>query len=185
MSNHVLTGSERTPLNDAKSLGKADPTERLEVTVLVRRRAADALREHVKKLHAHKGRPEHLRREEFAQKYGAEPGDIQAVKKFAGSHSLAVVQEDSARRTVVLSGTVAHFNRAFGVDLQRFEHEGGSYRGRTGPVMLPDELHGKVEGVFGLDDRPQARPHFRRRPGKASPQGRLEFFYADPGSHAV
>jgi len=163
MSNHVLTGSERTPLNDAKSLGKADPAERLEVTVLVRRRAADALREHAKKLLPIKGRPEHLRREEFALKYGAEPGDIEAVKKFAGSHSLAVVQEDSARRTVVLSGTVAHFNGAFGVDLQRFEHEGGSYRGRTGPVMLPDELHGKVEGVFGLDDRPQARPHFRTR----------------------
>jgi kumamolisin len=58
---------------------------------------------------------------------------------------------------------VAQFNRAFGVDLERFEHDGGSYRGRTGPVHLPDELHGKVEGVFGLDDRQQARPHFRSR----------------------
>jgi len=42
----------------------------------------------------------------------------------------------STRRTVVLAGTVA-FNRAFGVDLERFEYDGGSYRGRTGAVGVP------------------------------------------------
>ena len=163
MTNHVLTGSERKPLNGAKSLGKADPTERLEVTVLVRRRGADALRDRAKALLPAARPLEHLQREDFAQQYGADPSDIEAVKKFAGSHHLTVVQEDPARRTVVLAGTVAHCNDAFGVDLERFEHEGGTYRGRTGPVHLPDELNGKVEGIFGLDDRPQARPHFRSR----------------------
>jgi kumamolisin len=163
MANHVLKGSERKLLPGARSLGKADPAERLEVSVLVRRRAADALRDRVKKLQPASSRPEHLKREDFAQQFGAEPGDIEAVKKFASVHNLAVVQEDPARRTVVLAGTVAQFNRAFGVDLERYEYEGGSYRGRTGPVHLPDELHGKVEGILGLDDRPQARPHFRNR----------------------
>jgi kumamolisin len=164
MASHVLKGSERQPIKDAQSLGKADPAERLEVTILLRHRAADALRDRVKEVHRTSGRSEHIKREDFARQFGAEEGDIQAVKKFAGSHGLAVVQEDAARRSVVLAGTVAQFNRAFGVDLERFEHEGGSYRGRTGPVHLPDELNGKVEGVFGLDDRPQARPHFRSRP---------------------
>ena len=159
----VLTGSERQPLKDAWSLGKADPSERLEVSVLLRPRAADALREHIKQLHSTSGRPSHLKREEFAQQFGADPADIAEVKKFAIAQGLAVVQEDPARRTVVLAGTVAQFNGAFGVDLEQFEHEGGSYRGRRGPIHLPDELHGKVEGVFGLDDRPQARPHFRSR----------------------
>ncbi len=64
----------------------------------------------------------------------------------------------------MLSGTVAQFNDAFGVDLQQFEHPGGSYRGRTGAIHLPDELHGVVTAVLGLDNRPQARPHFRTRP---------------------
>ena len=40
-------------------------------------------------------------------------------------------------RAVVLSGTVAQFNDAFGVDLQQFEHAGGSYRGRTGAIHTP------------------------------------------------
>ena len=33
MANHVLKGSERKAVKDARSLGKADPAERLEVTV--------------------------------------------------------------------------------------------------------------------------------------------------------
>jgi hypothetical protein len=163
MANHVLKGSERQPIKGARSLGKADPAERLEVTILLRHRAAHALRDRLKDLHRTSGRPAHIKREEFAQQFGAEPSDIEEVKKFARSHSLTVVQERSARRTVVLAGTVAQLNGAFGVDLERFEHDGGSYRGRTGPIHLPDELHGKVEGVFGLDDRQQARPHFRSR----------------------
>jgi kumamolisin len=163
MANHVLKGSERQAIKGARSLGKADPTERLEVTILLRHRAAHDMHNRVRELHRAGGRPEHIKREDFAQQFGADPSDIQEVKKFAGSHGLTVVQESAARRSVVLAGTVAHFNRAFGVDLERFEHDGGSYRGRTGPIHLPDELHGKVEGVFGLDDRQQARPHFRSR----------------------
>jgi len=57
-------------------------------------------------------------------------------------------------------------NEAFGVELKEYEHPNGRYRGRTGPVHLPAELQNVVEGVFGLDNRPQAKPHFRRRQGR-------------------
>ncbi|MGH6679384.1 MAG: protease pro-enzyme activation domain-containing protein, partial [Bradyrhizobium sp.] len=110
--------------------------------MLVRRRGAEALQERVKDL-ARGSRPDaHIKREDFARQFGADPKDIEAVKRFANSHGLAVVQEDAARRTVILSGAVAQFNDAFGVDLEQFEHDGGSYRGRTGAVYLPDELNG-------------------------------------------
>src|SRR5205823_189509 len=39
---------------------------------------------------------------------------------------------------------------------------GGTYRGRVGTVHVPDDIAAIVEGVFGLDDRPQARPQVRR-----------------------
>src|SRR5713226_7234579 len=142
MAKHSLKGSERQPLNGATSLGKADPTERLEVTVIVRHHAGEALQEKVKELLIRGRRATPMKREEFAQKFGTDPRDIEAVKQFAKKHSLAVVQEDASRRTVVLSGTVAQFNEAFGVELEQFEHEGGSYRGRKGALYLPDELNG-------------------------------------------
>jgi kumamolisin len=163
MANHVLKGSERHLLKGARSLGKADPAERLEVTILLKHRAADALLNRVKQVHSAGHHSDHMKREDFAQQFGADPADIQKVKNFATKHGLAVVQESAARRSVVLAGTVDQFNRAFSVDLQRIEHDGGTYRGRTGAVHIPDELHGKVEGVFGLDNRQQAKPHFRVR----------------------
>ena len=172
MARHPLIGSERQPLPGARSVGAADPTERLEVSVLVRRRSGMALEDKVKRLAAGDKTEGRLGREEFARQFGADPGDLAAIKTFATGHGLALVQEDAARRTVVLSGTVAQFNDAFGVKLERFEHDGGSYRGRTGSIQLPDELRGVVEAVLGLDDRPQAQPHFRVRDqgGTAQPR---------------
>jgi kumamolisin len=58
-------------------------------------------------------------------------------------------------------------NDAFGVELKEYDHPTGKYRGRTGSIHLPAELHDVVEGVFGLDNRPQAKPHFRTRRERA------------------
>src|SRR5260370_21149636 len=107
MARHPLSGSERAPLDGARSVGKADPAERLEVSVLVRRHSSDALQERVNKLAAGDTSHGHVKREDFAKQFGADSADIAAVKTFAGQHGLAVVEEHAARRTVVLSGTVA------------------------------------------------------------------------------
>ncbi len=164
MPKHPLAGSERHPLPGARPVGKADPDERFEAAVVVRPREGAALAERSRRLAGGDRSQPHLKREEFARQFGAAPADLGAVEQFAKAHGLTVVQQDPARRTVVLSGTVAQFNDAFGVDLQTFEHDGGTYRGRTGPIHLPDELDGIVTAVMGLDNRPQAHPHFRARP---------------------
>ncbi|MDR3415887.1 MAG: S53 family peptidase [Nevskia sp.] len=164
MAHKSLVGSERQALAGARLIGKADPAERLEVSLILNHRSADAFKQHVAKIRAGDRSAPRIKREEFAEKYGAENTALEAVRKFAAAHGLAVVQEAAARRTVVLSGTVAQFNKAFGVDLQQFEHPSGSYRGRTGAIQLPPELSGVVQAVLGLDNRPAASPHFRTRP---------------------
>ena len=168
MPRHPLNGSERQPLPGAKAVGKADPAERLEVSLVLRRSNADALKERVGRLARREGAGGHLSREEFDRQFGAHSEDIAAVRKFAQAHGLAVVQEHAGRRTMVLSGTVAQFDSAFGVELQRFEHPGGSYRGRVGSVHLPAELNGRVEAVLGLDNRPVVKPYFRARPSRGN-----------------
>jgi kumamolisin len=116
----------------------------------------------------HRGAGRHMSREEFDQRFAAAPADIDAVKEFAQRHGLSVVRESPPRRVIVLAGTVQQCNDAFGVDLENFAYPGGSYRGRTGVIHLPDELNGVVEAVLGLDNRPQARPRFRVRPASGS-----------------
>jgi kumamolisin len=165
MPPHILKGSERMKMPGAKATGKADPAQRLEVSVLLRRRNADAFRQRVAEIDSGKGSPTPLSRKAFEQQFGADRADIDAVRQFATAHGLALGQIHVGRCTVMLSGTVAQFNAAFGVDLQHFEHADGHYRGRVGAIHLPEPLQDCVEAVVGLDDRPIAKPHFRlRRP---------------------
>jgi len=162
-----LAGSERAPLEGAQEIGPANPDETVDVTIRLRSRAGkkpivnpDEFTKPIEKRTI-------LSRKEFEQRHGADPKSIALVESFARTHKLLVREKSPARRTVILSGTVAAMNEAFGVELKEYQHPTGRYRGRTGSIHLPAELHDVVEGVFGLDNRPQAKPHFRRRHGPA------------------
>jgi pro-kumamolisin-like protein len=149
-----IDGSSRVPLPGAIRVGPAEPAEDLLVSVRVRRRA-DA-----PPLPGPSGGTR-LSREEFAATYGADPADLDAVAQFGREHGLTVAESSAARRTVVLSGTVAQMGAAFGVDLGHYQAGATGYRGREGHVHVPADLAPVIEGVFGLDNRPQARPQFR------------------------
>jgi len=162
-----IAGSERTPMQGAREIGPANPSQRVDVTIRLRSRAGNKPMVSAETYSKPIKQRTILSRKEFEQKHGADPNDITRIKAFAKEHGLTVKEESAARRTVILSGTVAAMNQAFGVELKEYQHPAGKYRGRTGPVHLPAELHDSVEGVFGLDNRPQAKPHFRRRRGVA------------------
>jgi len=160
---HVpLTGSERSPLHGAKEIGPTDPNQEVEVTIRLRPRKDDTLMSHEEFLQVPHNR-QHLTREQLEERHGADPASIRQVETFAQEHGLKVEESDPGRRTMVLTGTVNQMNNAFGVQLKDYEHPGGRYRGRTGAVNLPEDLQNVVEAVLGLDNRPQAKPHFRRR----------------------
>jgi len=159
-----LAGSERRPAEGAIRQGPIAADEEIGVSVRLRRRPdagplpdLDALRDRKP------GSPAPVNREDFAERFGADPADIEQVRAFAERFGLTVGAASVARRTVQLTGTAAQLSAAFGTELASYQlPDGSSYRGREGAVQLPAELHSVVEGVFGLDDRPQARPLNRR-----------------------
>ena len=161
---HTIPGSEREALDGARAVGPARADERIEVTLRLRAKTplTHALGASGTGDDTHPGQRKYLTREQFAASHGADAADLTAVAAFAKAHGLAVLESDAARRSVVLSGTTQSMNDAFGVSLQQYEHAGGTYRGRTGSLSVPGDLAGVVEGVFGLDDRPAADPHFQR-----------------------
>ncbi len=163
-SRHTIPGSDRQAMQGAKAVGPARPDERIEVTLRLRAKtlAANALTASGTGDDTHPGQRKYLTREQFAAAHGADTQDLALVAGFAKANALVVVESDAARRSVVLSGTTQAMNNAFGVSLQQYAHAGGTYRGRTGSISVPGDLAGVVEGVFGLDDRPAADPHFQR-----------------------
>src|SRR3984885_7354359 len=153
----VLPGSERTPVAGATQLGPTDPGQLVEVSVIVKQRRELNLDHLQGKILSH---------DEFASPYGADPQHIERIRAFAAANNLTVVEhgDEIARRTVKLQGTVASLEKAFGVTLNDYEHPAGHrFRGRTGSIHLPSDLADVVQGVFGLDNRPQAKPHLRFR----------------------
>ena len=160
---HIISGSERTALPGAKAVREAPGDERFEVTVRLRAQSGspssmpDAGQGDQLPTQRH-----YLSRDAFAAAHGAAASDLEKVAAFAAANHLIVVASSAARRSVVLSGTAKAFGTAFGTNLYDYEHDGGTYRGRTGSLSVPADLAGIVEGVFGLDDRPQSQPHFQR-----------------------
>ncbi|HEY1731222.1 MAG TPA: S53 family peptidase [Terriglobales bacterium] len=159
-----LPGSERQPMSGAQKTAAADPNTVIQATIVVRPRQSNAepLAEAV-------ARGERLTREEYQARYGADPADVQAVLAFTSGFGLALTKVDLAARTVTLTGKTGDFSKAFQVELAHYQHSGGTYRGRSGAISIPQDLSQIIQSVHGLDDRPQAKPHFRLAKNTARP----------------
>lgn len=159
-----LKGSARAALPGGQDVGPADPSQQIEVTVFLRRGSKPGEFPSITQMGSRLPRErKYLTRKEFARLHGASKAELAKIRAFATEYGLKVESEDRARRIVKLGGTVQAFNEAFGVNLHRYEHPSGTYRCRTGSLTIPVALELIVEGVFGLDNRPQAKAHFRLR----------------------
>ncbi len=150
----VLTGSEKTSLSAATGEKPARPSSVLTVSVLVRRKSP---------LNTELLGKDRITRAQYRQRHAADPVAVTLVRAFAKEFGLTVERgtPKPGHRMIKLSGTVATMQKAFQVTLTQKVLDGKPYRVREGPIHLPAELAGAVEAVLGLDNRPQAQPHFR------------------------
>ncbi len=153
----VLAGSERQPIGTR--IGDQPLDERIEVSIILKPK---------KRAPIPTAGGAVFSREQFAARHGATTAAIDQIEQFAEENDLTVTAVWPERRTVKLEGTAANMIRAFDVKLDRYEHEGRRYRARTGAIKLPPELAASVEAVLGLDNRTQAKAHFRVRREQSS-----------------
>ena len=159
----AVPGSEREPMPGATKSGPCDLNETVQVTVVLRPRP---LGKKVKPLNELIASGEHLSRTQYAARYGADPKDVQRVRAFARAHGLKVSGVDRGARAVKLTGTAAACSKAFQVDLSMYQCPRATYRGRIGPVYIPESLKSIIVSVHGHDNRPQAQAHFRIAPNQ-------------------
>jgi kumamolisin len=157
-----LPGSERAPLSAAEPAGTLEGTERIEVT-LVTRRMADLPA-------AASGAPARISRDELEQQHGSDPADQALVAEVLTGlgTGIEVVSRDPAARLMTIRGTISALSAAFGAALSVVTSPGPGgapvrHRYREGGLQVPAQLAGIIVAVLGLDDRPQARAHFRLR----------------------
>jgi kumamolisin len=147
---------------DAKKGKIVNPEDSIEVTLRIRRKKSidGALKELEKTGKTYT-------REEYQQEFGLNDSDVQKVEDFAAASGLSVVHTSYSRRIMMLKGTSENISKAFGVTLHYYTAKKQTFHGRTGVLKIPKALDGIVEGVFGLDNRPQATPKlkFRKKTG--------------------
>jgi kumamolisin len=162
-----LAGSERAPLPGVAPAGPLDTSERAELTLVLRRRAeipADIVEG-----------PTVLTGDQLAERYGADPADVDLVRRTLTGLGLEITAALPASRRIKVAGTLGQLSSVFGAELRQVssptpEGQGTvTHRYREGPLFVPAPLDGVVLAVLGLDTRPQARPHFRApRDGSAA-----------------
>jgi kumamolisin len=153
-----LPGSERAPLASATPAGELDTSERAELTLVLRRRAelpADVI-----------AGPTVLSSDELAERYGADPADVDLVSQTLTSLGLEITAVHPASRRIKVAASLGDLAGTFGVTLQQVRSTGPggqvvTHRYRVGALYIPAALDGIVLAVLGLDTRPQARAHFR------------------------
>ncbi len=159
-----LRGSERTPARGARVKGPISGDEPIEVRITLK--APEALS---KKADEIAGQPlsdrKYLSRDEYEKLYRADDATIERVEQFAREHNLTVSGVDRAQRVVYVSGNARDLSLAFQTYLECYEKpDGTTYRGRRGPVNVPEDMADMIVSVDGLDDRPVAHPKMRLRP---------------------
>src|SRR6266481_1650551 len=155
-----LAGSLRSELPEAATAGPVDPDQRVELTIITRRAAALPRTDD--------GVPVRISRAELRQRYGAVPADQELVAEVLTGidPAIEVTGQDPGSRRVTVAGPLGALARAFGADLSLVtsaDPTGGTmtHRYRSGGLQVPAPLDGVVTAVLGLDNRPQAAPHYR------------------------
>jgi kumamolisin len=168
-----VPGSEKSAPPKASVVGKVDPDQRIEISVLLRPRTdTRGAMESRNFTSPELSSRQYASREEIAAERGASPDDIAKVEAFAHDHNLTMVQTSIPRRTIKLSGRVADLEAAFQPNLKQMKVAGKVIRGRTGAISVPSDLSTIIVAVLGFDNRPQVQPHLVYRDGPPAPAAR-------------
>jgi kumamolisin len=151
----ILPGSGRAPFIETLADKPAPPSTKFTVSVILKRKTPLKAANRLGK--------QRLTRAQYRQQHGSDPAAVKLVRAFAKEFALTIAPDTPGPqcRTIKLNGTVAAMQKAFGVTLIHKTIDGITYRVREGSITLPTQLIGLVEAVLGLDNRPQAQPHFR------------------------
>ncbi len=158
-------GSERAALPGAEAVSEVAGSERIQATLVLRRRAElpAALATGRRTLSA----------TDFAERFGADPADVARVRGALARGGIDVVSVDHRTRLLTVEAPAERLVSFFGttlVGVRAPNPHGPGYvrhRQREGSLNVPAEIAGALLGVLGLDDRPQARAHFRLAPPDA------------------
>jgi len=119
--------------------------------------------------------------EQYADRFGLSPNDIQKLTTWLQSQGFTVVRVARARNFIVFSGTAAQAETAFQTQIHNFDINGEKRFSNITPPSIPAALTGIVTGIRGLSNFP-ARSHARHaKPNYTEPVSGGDSYWIAPG----
>ena len=90
--------------------------------------------------------------EEFGERFGASPQELEAVVGWLTEHGFAINNIANSRREIEFSGTASQVEEAFHTEIHQYESEGEPHIANATDISIPLALTPVVAGVVGLHD---------------------------------
>src|SRR5262249_58526412 len=91
---------------------------------------------------------------QYFQRFGTTGGTVSSVTSWLTGAGLHVTGVESHNRYLDVSGDVAHAEKAFGVTINRYQHNGLSVQAPTSALSAPVTVASSVLAVLGVDTTP-------------------------------
>jgi len=159
-------------MDDGIVLGAVDPAALVRFSLVLHQPGAAALDRFLAGL-GDPASPDYRRyidAETYGRRFGLDDHAIEAVQGWLGSVGLTVVRTFAQRTQMIVAGSAAGIESAFGVRLVnvRDAGTGNVYHRPVGRPVIPAAIAGFVDGVADLSDRPPRSGAHRAVPGGAA-----------------
>ncbi|MBV8496109.1 MAG: S8/S53 family peptidase [Gammaproteobacteria bacterium] len=161
----VRTIAHNTPrfVSTAKDLGPEETTRQISVYLWLQMHEADALRELLRQQYDPASPQYHvwLTRDEFNARFAPTSDEVAQARAFLAAHNLKPESVGERNLYVRASGTVENVQRAFNVQIHRFDVNGRVQRANVADPAVAEPVGSLVARVGGLSDV-AFRPHAAR-----------------------
>jgi subtilase family serine protease len=96
---------------------------------------------------------------QYHAQYDPTSASLNLVKKWLGDDGLSATSVEPSRRYLVVSGTVASAQHAFGVAIDRYDHDGRQVQANATALTVPTAIAPSILTVTGLDTTPRIVKH--------------------------
>jgi len=110
-----------------------------------------------------------LKPSQYFQRFGTTAGTVSAVKSWLTAAGLHVAQVEPHNRYVDVSGNVAAAQAAFGVTINRYQHNGLTVQAPSGSLSAPVGVASAVLAVAGVDTTPMIVRPATQKPAPPEP----------------
>jgi kumamolisin len=140
--------------------GAIAPDTNISITMMAKTKGSPLLMDRYINRIANRG-ADKLTDAQIADKFGTVEASGKAIEEFAAKHGLTITDTNNKSGRYFLEGPAAKMEEAFGVKWQEYEHNGVTFRGRTGTLSIEPSMVPHVDKVMGLDNRPSFHTNYR------------------------